>query len=143
MWGENVYSGCFCCGPENTSGLRIKSFWNGEEGVCRWRAQPKHIGIDGLLNGGIIAALIDCHSFWTGLASLYQSEGRKLGEGKPEKIFTGSINIRYLHPIPIDAEVELKAQLTKTGNRSRVVTCSVKAGKKECARGEVTLVLAD
>jgi len=141
IWASNDYSSCFGCGPENTHGLKIQSFWNGKEGVCRWRAEPHHKGIKSLLNGGIIATLIDCHSFWTGLAALCQREEIPLGKGVPMKMVTGSMTVTYIHPIPIDAEIELKAHLAKIGKRSRVVACSVSVDGKEHTRGEVTLVL--
>ena len=141
MWAPNTYSACFGCGPENRHGLKIKSFWNGNEGVCRWKAKPHHRGLTGLLNGGIIAALIDCHSFWTGLAALCQREGISFGKGEPMKMVTGTMTITYLAPIPVDAEIELRAHLAKIGKRSRVVACSVRVKGKEHARGEVAMVL--
>ncbi len=141
IWTTKDYRCCFGCGPENNFGLKIKSFWNGKEGICRWQAKPYHKGIQGILNGGIIATLIDCHSFWTGLAAIYQDQGIPFGEGEPIKMVTGAMAIRYLQPIPVDAEVELKARLTKIGGRSRVVHCSVNVGGKEYAQGEVTLVV--
>jgi len=143
LWSSNDYSSCFGCGPENLHGLRIQSFWDGKEGVCRWRAEPHHKGINGFLNGGIIATLIDCHSFWTGLAALCQQEGTPLGKGEPRKMLTGAMTIKYLHPISVDAEIELRAHLSTIGKRSRVVACSLTVAGKECAHGEVTLVLVD
>ena len=49
------------------------------------------------------------------------------------------MTITYIPPIPIDAEIELKAHLAKIGKRSRVVACSVSVDGKEHTRGEVTL----
>ena len=143
LWSSNDYSSCFGCGPENIHGLRIQSFWDGKEGMCRWRAESHHRGIKGFLNGGIIATLIDCHSFWTGLAALCQKEGIPLGKGTPMKMVTAAMTITYIYPISVDAEIELKAHLTKIGKRSRVVACSVTVEGKECAHGKVTLVLVD
>ena len=57
---ENDYKDCFGCGPENLKGLQIKSFWDGKQAICRWKAEPHHNGVKGILNGGIIASLIDC-----------------------------------------------------------------------------------
>jgi hypothetical protein len=34
---------CFGCGPANKQGLRIKSDWEGDKFVARWRPQPKQI----------------------------------------------------------------------------------------------------
>ena len=59
------------------------------------------------------------------------------------KMVTGAMTVTYVHPIPVDAELELKARLVKMGKRSRVVSCSVNVDEKEHTRGEVTLVLVD
>ena len=140
---ECDYSLCFGCGPDNSEGLRIKSFWNGEECVCMWHSDSHHHGIKGVLNGGIIATLVDCHSFWTALAAFYHSQGRKFGEGNPVRMVSGALSLKYLHPIPGNAALELRAHLAKAGNRSRLVTCSVIVNGNECVQGEVTLVLLD
>jgi acyl-coenzyme A thioesterase PaaI-like protein len=137
---ENEYGACFGCGPENRSGLKIKSFWNGSQCRCRWMAAPEHCGVTGIMNGGLTATLIDCHSFWTALAATYQEEGRGFGEGAPFQFLTGSLQVRYLHPIPVGAELELRAHIAKSGSRSRVVACSVFVAQQECARAEVTVV---
>jgi acyl-CoA thioesterase FadM len=92
------------------------------------------------MNGGLTATLIDCHSFWTALAAAYQEEGRGFGEGAPFQFLTGSLQVRYLHPIAVGAELELRAHIAKSGSRSRVVACSVFAAQRECARAEVTVV---
>jgi len=42
---ECDYSLCFGCGPDNSEGLRIKSFWNGEECVCMWHSDSHHHGL--------------------------------------------------------------------------------------------------
>jgi len=56
---------CFGCGPANEKGLRIKSFAaeSGAEVVAEWRPELHHEAFDGVLNGGIIGVLLDCHSW--------------------------------------------------------------------------------
>ena len=50
------------------------------------------------------------------------------------------MNIEFLKPAPINAEIVLRAKLVKKGTKSRTVLCSLYSGDKECVRGEVTLV---
>jgi acyl-coenzyme A thioesterase PaaI-like protein len=51
--------------------LRLKSYWDGDEAVANWRAEPHHCGgTQENLNGGIIASLIDCHSLNLAIAQL-------------------------------------------------------------------------
>ena len=58
-WPDGI---CFGCGPRNEQGLRIKSFLEGDEVVAYWMPQAHHQAWPGILNGGIIGALLDCHS---------------------------------------------------------------------------------
>src|SRR5687768_4554289 len=58
-------STCFGCGPANSKGLRIKSRVEGKEVIAEWTAESFHEAFPGMLNGGIIGALLDCHSNWT------------------------------------------------------------------------------
>jgi len=60
---------CFGCGPANAQGLRIRSFPKGEEVVAEWIPQSKYEAFPGVLNGGIIGTLLDCHCNWTAACS--------------------------------------------------------------------------
>ena len=66
---------CFGCGPSNSKGLHIRSFPQGNEVVARWQAESHHEAFPGMLNGGIIGALLDCHctTSWVELLSLLKS----------------------------------------------------------------------
>src|SRR5207247_7555394 len=66
---------CFGCGPANDKGLRIRSFPEGDELVCEWRPQPYHQAFEGILNGGICGALLDCHSNWAATMHLMRRSG--------------------------------------------------------------------
>ena len=60
---------CWGCGRRNDYGLGIKSYWSGNEAVCAWQPKTFHIaGPRNVLNGGIIATIIDCHSICTAVA---------------------------------------------------------------------------
>ncbi len=63
---------CFGCGPANPQGLRIRSRVEAEEIVADWTPQPHHAAFPGVLNGGIIGALLDCHCNWTAAYHLMQ-----------------------------------------------------------------------
>jgi hypothetical protein len=52
---------CYGCGPGNPVGLHIRSIWAGDEALCVFQPAPYHAaGPRHILNGGIIATLIDC-----------------------------------------------------------------------------------
>ena len=53
---------CFGCGPSNPKGLQIRSFRQGDELVASWNPEEHHEAFPGMLNGGIIGSLLDCHA---------------------------------------------------------------------------------
>jgi acyl-coenzyme A thioesterase PaaI-like protein len=134
---------CYGCGADNAHGLKIKSFLQGDEGVCRWRPEPHHCSYPGFLNGGIACTLIDCHSAWTALALESREKGFEIESG-PEipTGWTRAMHIEFLKPVPLTEEVVLRAKVIKSGRTSRTVACSVYCNGAECVKGEVTMVMA-
>jgi acyl-coenzyme A thioesterase PaaI-like protein len=129
---------CYGCGADNENGLRIKSYWDGEEAVCRWRPEPRHSGgRKEIVNGGVIATLIDCHSLNLAIARAYRDEGRAIGSAPRIAYVTGNLNVAYLQPTPIDQTLELRARIKKMEGRKAWVECTLSAGGKVCAKGEV------
>lgn len=129
---------CHGCGADNERGLQIKSYWDGDEAVCTWQAQPHHCGgSKEIVNGGIIASLIDCHSLNLAIADAYKKEGRPIGS--PPKIYyvTANLHVTYLRPTRIDKPLRLRARLVKVEGRKAWVRCSLSTGGRVCATGEV------
>lgn len=132
---------CFGCGALNEQGLQIKSHQEGDELVCRWRAQPHHIGHPGIMYGGTIASVVDCHSMWTAMAAYARATGHDFGSGPPPFAFvTGKLSVNYLKPAAIAQELELRARVVDAGERRYVIACSVLQQGVECANAEVIAV---
>jgi acyl-coenzyme A thioesterase PaaI-like protein len=58
---------CFGCGPANPSGLRIGSRPSSHDPavlVARFEPHPEHEAFAGVVNGGILGTLLDCHANW-------------------------------------------------------------------------------
>src|SRR2546423_14392273 len=85
---------CFGCGPANARGLRIRSFPKGEEVVAEWIPQSKYEAFPGVLNGGIIGTLLDCHCNWTAGWHLMN----KAGADHPPCTITADYAIKLLRP---------------------------------------------
>src|SRR5882724_7449351 len=96
---------CFGCGQENDKGLQLKSYEQGEEVVAIWNALPHHEAFPGILNGGIIGTLLDCHSNWSAAYFLM----KHTNEEKTPCMVTAYFNVRLKRPTPSDKPVELKA----------------------------------
>ena len=135
---------CWGCGTLNPQGLHIKSYWDGDGAVCTFQPAAHHAaGPPHILNGGIIAAVIDCHSICTAFADSYRVAGRELGSAPLLWNVTASMKIEYLSPAPIAGPVELRARVVDVKGRKRVVACTLSAGGAERARGEVLAVQVD
>ena len=69
---------CFGCGPANPDGLHIRSFVRGDEVVAEWKPETRYEAFPGVLNGGIIGALLDCHCNWTAAWHLMKKAPAKI-----------------------------------------------------------------
>src|SRR5512138_1150325 len=132
---------CWGCGTLNPAGLRIKSYPEGDETVCRLTPAPEFMaGPTHVVYGGLIAAVFDCHCVCTAIADAYRAAGRPLGSEPLLWCVTASLRVDYLAPTPIDAPVELRARVRETKGRRHVVECTLGSGGKDCARAEVVAV---
>ena len=129
---------CHGCGADNRDGLRIKSYWEGDEAICTWQPEPHHCGgSKKIVNGGIIACLIDCHSLSLAIAQAYRNEGRPIGSRPEIGYVTGNLNVSYLRPTPIDKPLHLRARIKRLEGRKVWVECTLSANGEVCATGEV------
>jgi acyl-coenzyme A thioesterase PaaI-like protein len=135
-------SHCYGCGRLNDHGLQIKSYWDGEETVCRFRPREYHTAIPGFVYGGLIASLIDCHSTGTASAAAYRAEGRSMDTLPPRRFLTASLHVDYRKPTPIDAVLEIRGRVREIKGRKVVVETSLTADGVLCATGEVVAVQA-
>jgi acyl-coenzyme A thioesterase PaaI-like protein len=111
------HSRCFGCGPANEQGLRIASHVEGDELVATWLPQPHHEAFEGVLNGGIVGALLDCHSNWTAAWHLMQATGAD----RPPACVTADYSVRLRRPTPMNRPVHLRAKVVEaTADRATV-----------------------
>ena len=133
---------CFGCGSAHPSGLHIKSHWDtdGVHVVCKYTPAAQYTGWPGLVYGGFIAMLVDCHSNWTAMAYHYRAEGRTPGTLPRIECVTGQMNISYLKPTPIGIELTLKARVEGEVGRKSQVVCEVRAGDELTVRGDSVFI---
>lgn len=120
---------CFGCGPTNARGLRIKSFARNGELVAEWRSEPHHEAFPGVLAGGIIGTLLDCHCNWTAAYHLM----RAADESAIPATVTAAYAIEMRRPTPTDGPVTLRARVIESGPDRAVVEGTLEAGGKVCA----------
>lgn len=121
---------CFGCGSSNHQGLHLKSYWDTDEKHVIAKMQPRDMftGWPGLVYGGYLAMLIDCHSNWTVMANHYRQEGRQPGSLPKIDCVTANLNISYRRPTPMGVELSLRAWVEgEVGRKTRVI-CEIWAG---------------
>jgi acyl-coenzyme A thioesterase PaaI-like protein len=120
---------CFGCGPANPEGLHVRSFEQGDGSlVATWRPGPHHEAFPGVLNGGIIGTLLDCHCNWAAAIALM----RRAGADRPPCTVTAEYTIRMKQSTPAAGDLRLVARVVEIGERSATVDGELSAG------GEVT-----
>lgn len=127
---------CFGCGPANAKGLRIKSRVEGNEVVAEWRPEPHHEAFEGVLNGGIAGALLDCHSNWAAAHHLMM----KAGADSPPSTVTADFHVRLTRPTPMDATLTLRAHVVESTDDRAVVDATIEANGKVTATCRGTFV---
>jgi acyl-coenzyme A thioesterase PaaI-like protein len=131
---------CYGCGRLNDEGLRLRTVWDGDETVTRYRPRPEHTAVPGFVYGGLIASLIDCHGTGTAAAASYRAQGRPWDSEPPLRFVTASLQVDYLRPTPIDAELEVRGRVKEVKGKRVVVSAEVHAAGVVTARGEVVAV---
>ena len=127
----------------NQHGLKIQSYWSGVmETQCTFQPEPHMAAASPqVLNGGIIATLIDCHAICTAV-----SYGRRVaGSEAADRIMfaTGSLDVRYHRPTAIDWPVWVEARITGVTERKVIVECTLRSRGEICATATVTAVRVD
>lgn len=121
--------------------MHVKSYWDGDESVCTWQPEPFHMaGPTHVLNGGIIASIIDCHCVCTAIAAAYQAEDRALDSAPPIWYATVSLQTSYMRPSPIESPVILRARLEEVAGRRTTLSCSLHSDGKERAHARLIAV---
>lgn len=115
---------CFGCGPANDKGLRIKSFVEGDVLVCTWTPEKHHEAFEGMLNGGICGALLDCHSNWCALWHLMN----KSGASTPPCTVTSEFAVKLKRPTPTTTgPLQLSARVVESSDTQATVEATLSA----------------
>jgi acyl-coenzyme A thioesterase PaaI-like protein len=121
---------CFGCGPANDKGLRIKSRVQGAELVADWTPEEHHQAWPGMLNGGIVGALLDCHGNWAATWHLMTRDGLD----RPPCTVTAEFSVRLRRPTPVDRPLRVRARAVSSAGPKVTVEASLEA------HGQVTAI---
>ncbi len=133
---DDAFQVCYGCGAQNVHGLQLKSHVDGDRVVARFLPTEHQIGVPGVVYGGLIASLVDCHGIATGAAHFEPDPA-----GTPPRCVTGSLHVDYRKPTPLDGRpIELSARVVEASERKAVVDVEVRVGDTLTAEGRVVAV---
>eukprot|EP00882_Tetradesmus_deserticola_P002283 GHRQ01002436.1.p1 GENE.GHRQ01002436.1~~GHRQ01002436.1.p1 ORF type:complete len:239 (+),score=66.71 GHRQ01002436.1:342-1058(+) len=100
-------SHCFGCGPSHPDGLHLESK-RIEQGLeARVSLSSKYCAFPGIVNGGILSTLLDCHGNWTAAIALMDRSCLP----KPPLTLTASMLVSYKEPSPPDTELIVRSHV--------------------------------
>lgn len=107
----------------------MRSFVRGEEVVADWTPEAHHEAFTGMLNGGIVGTLLDCHSNWAAASFLMQRQG----EATPPCTVTAEFHVKLRRPTPSGAPVHLRARVEESQDDRATVEASLESGGRVTA----------
>jgi acyl-coenzyme A thioesterase PaaI-like protein len=108
----------------------------GELVVADWTPAEHHQAFPGILNGGIIGALLDCHCNWTAAYGLMKAQGADA----PPCTVTADYSITLKRPTPMTGPVHLEAKPVDVQGDRAIIEGTMTAGGKVTATCRGTFV---
>ena len=102
---------CFGCGPANEKGLQINSVRKGNGLELKFTPSEEHQAFPGMVNGGIIGTLLDCHGNWAAAIALMDEHGLD----EPPCTVTASYSVSLRRPTPLGVELHVEAYPEEIG----------------------------
>ena len=122
---------CFGCGPSNKDGLQLKSYRSTSGLIAEFECEEKHQAFPGVINGGIIGSLIDCHGNWTAAVAIMDKNGWE----KPQCTVTAQYEVKLKRPTPFGKKLKLTSRVLALQEDRAEVIIELKADDKTCATG--------
>ena len=127
---------CFGCGPANEKGLRISSHRIDNGLIMEFQPSDFHQAFPGMINGGIIGTLLDCHGNWTAAVALMDHNSLE----EPPCTVTASYSVNLRRPTPTGSKLIVTSQILELDVNKVKVDLLLEANGKICATGEVLFV---
>ena len=130
---------CFGCGPANKEGLQIKSYRTDDGLEMEFECEEKHQAFPGVINGGIIGALLDCHGNWTAAMAIMDRNGLDA----PQCTVTAQYEVKLKRPMPLGPTLKLQSRVLALQDDRAEVIIELKADEKTCATGRGLFVAVE
>lgn len=118
---------CFVCGPENPIGLRLA--FEEEDGVlcAEFRPTDLHVGYDGIVHGGILAAVLD-----DAMANLLYRRGHRA--------LTARMEVRYHAPARPGDLLRVRGWIAHDGGRLITTEGEIVRGQRRLCWARATFL---
>lgn len=115
---------CFVCGPDNPSGLRLVFRREGEAVVAEFVPREEHVGWEGIVHGGILAAVLD-----DAMGNVFFLQGYQA--------LTARMEVRFRRPVRPGDRLRVRAWVDREDGRTLTTRAElVRDGEVVCsARG--------
>jgi acyl-coenzyme A thioesterase PaaI-like protein len=91
-----------------------------------------HQAFPGMINGGIIGTLLDCHGNWTAAVALMDASE----ESEPPCTVTASYTVQLRRPTPLGVPLTIVSQIESLSDDRAEVNLTLEAEGKLCATGK-------
>ncbi len=99
--------------------------------VARYEPRPEHEAFAGVVNGGILGTLLDCHANWTAAWNLMRSRAAD----HPPTTVTLEYAIRMRRPTPSDRPIDLRAWVVELAADRATVEAEIASDGSVTATG--------
>ena len=120
---------CFGCGCLNSNGLRLKSYEDNGSIYAFFSPEEHHEAFPGILNGGIIGSVLDCHSNWA--AAYFLMKAQEL-TSTPCTV-TANYSIKLHKPTPTSEKLSIFAKLAEIDGNKAWVDAYISIGEVKYA----------
>ena len=125
-------SSCFGCGPAALDGLHLRSFRVPQGLEATVTLDSKYCAFPGIINGGIITTIFDCHGNWTAAIALMDRGCLP----KPLLTLTSEILVKFVEPTPPNQPLIVRSKI------ARIIE-SGEVGQKASVEVDMTLHLQE
>ena len=98
-------STCFLCGEHNPFGLKVVFWKDGDRVFTEYNVDERRVGFDGLMHGGVLAALLDETMGWAAAFAF------------DRMCITAEITVRYVKPVSVGSTIIVSAKPVSCSRR--------------------------
>ena len=102
---DRVANRCFVCGPDNPAGLRLRFVQDGARVRAEFVPREEHVGWEGIVHGGILAAVLD-----DAMGNVFYLQGYQA--------LTARMEVRFRRPVRPGEHLEVRAWVAAEDTRT-------------------------